>query len=168
MFSTKDREYCLNCINMLAIFKGVHKTGEVQWKPLLLYCSTNFCRSVDERIQCGVSVQGQVRDSRGRLPPSQLLGACSTSLPSTTDRWWLPYNHTLPIRLKQFVVNRYFHKALCKQHSCASLEYPWEVARVTRTEGSSVVKSEEPHGKTGRRCLAHLDSELDVNPKRTN
>lgn len=76
-------------------------------------------------------------------------------LPSTTDRWWLPYNHTLPIRLKLFVVNLYFHKTLCKQHSFASFGQPRGVAKVTHTDESGVVKCEEPHEGTG---LALLNS----------
>lgn len=110
-------------------------------QPAKLNCY-QFCL-----IHGGINMQGQVRDSRGRLPLSLPRGLLHL-LPSTTDRWWLPYNHTLPIRPKQFVVNQYFHEALCKQHSCASFGYPCEVAKATRTVVLVVVKCEEPHGRT--------------------
>lgn len=46
----------------------------------------------------------------GVYPPVSGGGRLLHLLPSTTDRWQLPYNHSLPIRFKQFVVNQYFLK----------------------------------------------------------
>lgn len=113
------------------------------------------------RVKCGTA---------GGVNPLSAPRGLLHLLPSSTDRWWLPYNHTLPILLRLFVVNRYFHEALCKQHSCASFGYPWEVARVTHTHTQCPLLWNVRSLMEGRgwHCLTHLGSRLDVNPTRAN